>query len=272
MAALWNSVAIFGLFMVDKGETMKMMMGIALAAVLVTGVGTASAAEVGSHALKAGVNVEAGYPSFGHDIIDTRIRDWLEAILADAVRNMTEVVVSPDIDDFTSEVQVGYRLVQASERMATVVFSTYTYPARAAHGLTRIDTLNFDLDDGEMATFEDCFDRPEEALEIMSSNARRLVNENFEKNVSGELADVLADDGWFSEGFAPTRDNFAAFIVEPGGMRIVFQQYQVLPYVFGLPEAFFPLELLASAGPRLEYWGEEGGGSVDDGGESSADK
>lgn len=225
-----------------------------LAALLATTLGTASALEVGNHSLKSGVEVEVTYPSLGHDVADARIRDWLEAILADAMRDMTGVVVSPDIADFTSHIQVGYDTVQASDRVATVIFNTYTYPARAAHGLTRVDTLNFDQDSGELLSFEDCFDKPEKALEIMASHARRLVGESFAER---DLADGLADDdgSWFLDGFTPTRDNYAAFVVEPGGMRIVFQQYQVLPYVFGLPEAFFLLDMLAPAGPRLEYWG-----------------
>ncbi|MCD8140790.1 MAG: RsiV family protein [Planctomycetaceae bacterium] len=62
------------------------------------------------------------------------------------------------------------------------------------------------------------------------------------------------DDLWFAEGFVPTQDNYAALALVPGGVRVVFQQYQVLPYAFGMPSVFFSLDELDPAGPDLALW------------------
>ncbi len=64
----------------------------------------------------------------------------------------------------------------------------------------------------------------------------------------------IADAVLFEDGFGPTRENFRDFVLVPGGVRVIFQEYQILPYVFGLPEAFYSLEMLAPAEPRLEDW------------------
>lgn len=218
----------------------------------------ARAVDVRDNHLKAAITMDIRYPSLGDEDIDANIHDWLEDILDDAIESVNSVAVMPDLDEFNSEIRVGYEVKQASERTITVIFDTYVYPARAAHGTTRVNTMSFDLRTKDMMFLDDYFRDPGKAVEIMAANALPLLNENLKKTMPDKFPDGLdADDGsWFKSGMEPEKDNFSNIVIEPDGVRVIFAQYQVLPYVFGLPEAFYPLETLAPAGPRYEYWGK----------------
>ena len=58
--------------------------------------------------------------------------------------------------------------------------------------------------------------------------------------------DEYTDADWVKEGAAPKAENFEVFTLNRKGVTIHFQQYQVLPYVAGMPDVLIPQSVLKS--------------------------
>ena len=200
-----------------------------------------------------GWKVDADYPVAGIPEIDTELREWLGENIRRNVTDYAGVVIEPDFPEDNWWMGVGYEVSRPSDRAVSYIFTTILSPEKAAHPMTLVDVLSFDAASGKRLAFGDVFARPEAALEIMSRHAQKLAKEKLIKE-HPDTAEYLTDDMWYKEGFEPKQENYAALVLEPGGVRVVFQRYQVLAYVFGNPEAFFPLELFDVAGPNLTYW------------------
>lgn len=198
--------------------------------------------------------LRAAYPALGDEDIDADIANWLEKHLNTLIKEMNDVIVIPDLPAMNSEIGVDYSVSRASNRALSVVFKSYVYPARAAHGTTRAAVVSYDIERKTLLAFEELFGKPDVALEILSREAQNILAGDLKQKKDASSADDLT---WFKDGFAPERDNFENIVLEPYGIRVIFQQYQVLPYVYGLPEAFFPLEMLAPAEPNYALWGKE---------------
>lgn len=230
-----------------------------LLALLVAGVCGALPCAAERRQASFGWKLRVAYPEIGHGAVDADLGQWLDSHLNKLARDMGYVALMPDAPEMNSEMDVDYSLSRPSDRAVSVVFQTYVYPARAAHGVTGVDVRSYDLRSGTLLSLEDVFGDPEAALDIMSRGARRILEENIKASSrDGGVPEEDADGDivWFTDGFAPTRENFANLVLEPGGVRAIFQQYQVLPYVYGLPEAFYPLPLLAPASPKAALWGK----------------
>ena len=224
---------------------LAIVLALAVASWAFTGEESASAAY--------GWKVDADYPVAGIQEIDAELREWLGEHIRRNVADFAGVVIEPEFPQDNWWMGVGYEVSRPSDRAVSYIFTTILSPEKAAHPMTLVDVLSFDVASGKRLAFGDVFARPETALEIMSEHAQRLVKERLIKE-HPDTAEYLGDDMWFKEGFEAKLDNFDAFVLEPGGVRVVFQRYQVLAYVFGNPEVFFPLELLEAAGPNLTYW------------------
>lgn len=198
-------------------------------------------------------NVKAEYPVLGIGEIDKAIQEWLGEHIRRNVADSAGVVVDPGFPDGGWTMEIFYAVTRPSDHAVSYAFSTYVMPKGAAHPMAYVDVLSFDVATGEQLTFDKVFARPDAALAIMAEHAPALVRESMTKE-EPETAKYLDNDIWFKDGFEPKASNYAALVLEPGGVRVVFQKYQILPYVFGNPEAFFPLSLLEPAGPNLVYW------------------
>lgn len=205
------------------------------------------------------INMDVEYPVTGQAKVDRIIQDWLEKRLEKTVESFTGVVLDPDIDETSVTLSAGFREVKPSARAVSYIFDVYSYPWRAAHPMSYAHVLNIDLDKREQVKFEDVFAHPKRALKIMAEKAPEAVRKDLAERLPDRFKDGVPgfnELGMFMEGFDAKSDNYAAFSLEPNGVRVIFQLYQVLPYVYGKPEAFFSLEELAEAGPNLGLWGK----------------
>ena len=206
--------------------------------------------------------VDASYPKFGDQAVDSAIAEWLNQSIADimeSVKDGADVAFTEDEASFS--IFIDYQTYSLSDQVLSILFNITTYPSGAAHPMNAIGTLNFFAGGSSPLRLDDLFSDPGRALEIMSDNAKPLISEYIATEGIGlseeEIAEII-DNDWFSEGSAPTRDNFAALSLAHDGVRVHFQQYQVLPYVFGSPEFVVPLGKLAPAGPNPKVWLQAG--------------
>lgn len=199
--------------------------------------------------------VEAAFPKLGHPIIDKKIQDWAEKNVADRM-NEAKDLATADYEDGAWEYWLTYTKSEPSPAAVSVSFEGYTYPKGAAHPSGTMTVLSFATDTGEELGIGDLFQNPDKALEIFSQNAKRLLTDTLRKSAPDAFPAKADLDSlvWFNEGFKPVPENYKCLELAPEGVRVVFQQYQVLPYAFGMPVAVFPLDLLAPAGPSAKIW------------------
>ena len=202
--------------------------------------------------------VEAEYPRFGDEKVDEAVQEWLNKHIEDTIADAKDYVdVSFTEEEAYFNVGVTYETFRPSDEAVSILFIVFSYSSRAAHPSARAEALNFLIGNPSPLGLDDLFAEPLKALEIMSDSAKSLVREYLVANIDDisekEMAEIL-DDGWFEEGSAPTRDNYLTLVLDPRGVKVRFQQYQVLPYIFGMPEFLVTLDKLAPAGPNEEVW------------------
>ncbi len=192
--------------------------------------------------------MEANFPRFGNEKIDSNIRSWMAELIPSAQNDLTGFGTT-GLEEGWFEMGIDYAVVSPSEQVRSVKFTIFYSPFGAAHPSTSVAVRNYHLATGERLRLRDIFANPGLAVQIMANHAQDiLMDENS----------VLEDSTWFNEGFLPKEENYAALGLEADGVRIYFQQYQVLPYAYGMPEALIPLELLAPAGPNPRIWPQSG--------------
>ena len=60
------------------------------------------------------------------------------------------------------------------------------------------------------------------------------------------VADGLPEEAVWLSGAEPGSDNYTAWFAGADGLHILFQQYQVAPYAYGIPEVTIPWNKLKS--------------------------
>lgn len=218
---------------------------------------TGTAAETGGDGEKRTVRliweIEAAYPEMPNEAADKTLRDWLAASLDELMTAHQGVMVDPEYPEERLTVSGDYETASPSNGAASVVYSFVSYVKGAAHPMTVIETANIDLESGTLLESKDLFADAEMALEIFAAHAKGFVEESLREQAP-DFGIADGDIPWFDDGFAKEWDNYSCLALEPGGVRVIFQRYQILPYVFGNQEAFFPLSLLEPAGPNKKIW------------------
>lgn len=216
--------------------------------------GEADAVRTGK--LEHQVTLDVEYPITGQAKVDRLIQHWLEKKLEDTLESFAGVGLDPDVTESRVTLSVSYQESKPSERAASYIFDVFSYPFRAAHPMSHVYVLNIDLDRRERLDFDDIFAHPNRALKIMADKAPEAVRKDLAERLSGQVTEEELSTALFMEGFDPKTSNYKTLSLEPDGVRITFQLYQVAPYVYGKPEAFISLDELEAAGPRLGLWGK----------------
>ncbi|GHS90675.1 hypothetical protein FACS1894107_02330 [Planctomycetales bacterium] len=201
--------------------------------------------------------VRTAFPATGVAAVDAQVSAFLKNFLAGQIAASGEVFAP-----YNATLTVVGKLTRPSSRAVSVVLLMDNYEQSAAHPshLTRV--LNYEAS-GAALPFNKIFGKPENALTIFARLAPDLALEQLKKIVAddGALAQPDAADlqemlTGFQDGFAATAENYAAVGLEPTGVRLYFQEYQIAPYSFGMPTVLIPLADLADAEPNLALWGK----------------
>lgn len=223
-----------------------------------------------SSANQAGIHIN--YPSFGHRNVDSDIRAWVETIAATFQTHLdTDVLASsvaqenPDLDinrflqddDLNSEEAAKhmaednkfelwgtYTVSRPSDAAVSITYELWNYTN--GNGNLDIITLNYNLLNGQRLNFVDIFEKPDLALQLMSSWSRNKLNGRLGEGSRGAM---------LRSGTEPLLDNFSSLTLTPEGLRINFQPWQVAPWAAGIQKVDMPLEELLEAEPLLNLWG-----------------
>lgn len=203
-------------------------------------------------------NITARYPEFGNAPLDSNIQAWLNKHIADNVTVQDLAGAPEDLRD-SVRMDYDYTVTRPSPKVVSIAYKAMINPRHAAHPSTRVHVLNYATADGRMLTLNQLFRDPDMALDILSKRSQALIDQELRaqypdafKLANGQARDRHPDI--FPKGFDPKRENFGSLGLESQGVRVYLQQYQILPYYYGLKEVLVPLADLAPAGPSTEVW------------------
>jgi hypothetical protein len=113
-----------------------------------------------------------------------------------------------------------------------------TYFSGAAHPIAVSDTYNIDINTGADLGLIDIFDTSTKYLDKISEYSTASLKKQLAE--AQGLAEDSKDLVFFPEGADSNPENFSTFLIEEDGIRFIFGQYQVAPYVAGEQEVLIP--------------------------------
>jgi len=120
----------------------------------------------------------------------------------------------------------GWYEVKSNERgILSLTLGNYTFPYPAAHGLTIIKSLNFDLESGTNHSLESLFKKGSNYVQVLSEQIRKQIKER-EIPVLNEFKQISPDQDYY---------------IADRCLVLYFQLYDITPYAYGFP--FFPISV-----------------------------
>ena len=187
-----------------------------------TSTGAAQMTMQAIHEDTAVYTINAKYPQFGIPAVDTAIKADLDQALTEFrayPANPPDSAVAKN--EFNSDVGAAY--VGPDLVSVSLEISEYT---GGAHPNTVYDGINVDLTSGKRLTLDD-------ALSLIGQTLQQVASSS-EAQLKPALGDAM-----FEEGFAPTPDDYATFLIDKDHVTFIFQNYQVAPYAAGPQQAVF---------------------------------
>ncbi len=130
-----------------------------------------------------------------------------------------------------------------SDDLLVLDFRFDSYVALAAHPNSNTRTLNFLL--RPCATpleLYDLFDPSSGYLEFISQYCVTDLHSQLPESLKAEHGETK--DSWILQGASPRHHNFEKFLITKGGLRVIFDPYQVSSHAEGRREVFIPSSAL----------------------------
>jgi hypothetical protein len=136
----------------------------------------------------------------------------------------------PEDVDYTFD--LGYEIGTAGPAIISVDVGVETYTG-GAHGAHWSTPLNFDMRSGKTMKLANLF-KP-------GSGYIKLISDICISDLKKQMKDS-ADYEWIGNGAGPKEENFKSWVVTAEGLKFIFDEYQVGPYVAGAFEVVVPYE------------------------------
>lgn len=160
--------------------------------------------------------------------VDRMRNQQLQQLINQSILHQAQGLISLQVGNMPSTVveMLGYYEIKNNQRQVlSLTQSNYTYHDRAAHGMTYIRSLTFDLKRGRRCDLKDLFKPGSDYVNRLST----LVSEQIkERNI-----DLLSEFTTIS----PNQE----FYIADKTLVLYFQLYDLTPYVFGFP--MFPISV-----------------------------
>lgn len=152
----------------------------------------------------------------------------LERLINHSIVDQTNKLIQQQVGEMPTTVDqmIGsYELKNNQRQVLSVSLSNYTYHQQAAHGMTYIKSLTFDLQAEKVCTLKDLFKPGSDYVKRLSALIHLQIKERD--------IQLLNDFKLIS----PNQD----FYIADKALVIYFQLYDITPYVFGFP--MFPISV-----------------------------
>ncbi|SHG65365.1 DUF3298 and DUF4163 domain-containing protein [Ornithinibacillus halophilus] len=149
-------------------------------------------------------------------VINKKIIDESQALIDIQVSDSPQTVV---------EMLGTFEIKNNQQNVLSLSLTNYTYHHQAAHGMTYIKSLNFDLEKEKLINLEDLFKPNSNYIERISA----IIQQQIEQRDLPLIND-------FTE-ISPNQD----FYLADKTLVIYFQLYDLVPYAYGFP--MFPISV-----------------------------
>lgn len=152
----------------------------------------------------------------------------LEKMINRTITHQTEQLIHQQTANLPSPVEEmmgAYEIKNNQRRVLSLSLSNYTYQYHAAHGMTYIKSLTFDLKKGKLCTLKDLFKTGSDYVERLSAMIRTQIQRRNIQLLNGPVR------------IRPDQDYYIA----DKSLVIYFQLYEITPYAFGFP--MFPISV-----------------------------
>jgi hypothetical protein len=137
-----------------------------------------------------------------------------------------------------------YTVIQSNSKYISFLLNYGAFTG-GAHGYEVKKSYNYDLENSCEIKLADMYKNNPDYLEKLSEISRKTLKEQYAvvSDEERENSDPLAIESYLENinssidsGTEPLEDNFNIFTFTKDGIKIYFAQYQVGPYVMGMPE------------------------------------
>jgi hypothetical protein len=173
--------------------------------------------------ISSGVNKKVIYPQ-----VAKLQNQGLERYMNQAIVHQTQELINMATGDMPSTVveMLGYYEIKNNQRdVLCLTLSNYSYHDKAAHGMTYLKSLTFDLRKQRLCELKDLFKPGSDYANRLSS----IIHEQIKQRDIGLI-----------ESFTVIKPNQDYYIADKV-LVIYFQLYEITPYAFGFP--MFPISL-----------------------------
>jgi hypothetical protein len=200
-------------------------------------------------------SITAGYP---------QLRGHLTAVVAAKINAAIASMIMPDIAglkqnaaddaawvaknpseaaqlplDQSNFLGIDYEIPYLTNDLISVRMWFDTYSAGAAHGMSFTRVLNVRLSDGSVIDTESLFTDGKQGLQWLSQYCAADLRRQY-----GSDYDALKS--FVDDGTAPVAENFTSVSLEPDGLVVSFDPYQVGPYAAGPREVRISVDKVQS--------------------------
>lgn len=132
------------------------------------------------------------------------------------------------VEDLTKTFTGNYKIRVNKNGVLSLSVEMYSYAEGAAHGLTVVKSLTFDLKTGRVYRLRDLF--------RLNSNYRAIISDFIKQEIKAKDVPLIAPFTVISED--------EDFYLTENALVIYFQLYEYTPYAFGIPEFAIPYRAL----------------------------
>ncbi|OGT36085.1 MAG: hypothetical protein A3F11_05595 [Gammaproteobacteria bacterium RIFCSPHIGHO2_12_FULL_37_14] len=166
-------------------------------------------------------------------IIQEEIADYKKRS-ADLLPSRNNLPKSVSANESTLDIDFDSSIVNTNGNpIISIRFSVEGYIAGMAHPYHHHRVLNFDLENGQPLELNDIFKSDSAYLNVLAHFSNTALSKRFK-----ELGDAVA------KGTAPVLQNYKNWNVNPSGLLITFDEYQVAPYYYGTQTVLIPYSQL----------------------------
>lgn len=145
------------------------------------------------------------------------------------ILNLVEELINSQLEEDAIVEITGSYLVRLNKKsLLSICFEVYSYREMAAHGLTVVKSLTFDLNSGRVYQLDDFFWPDSGYIQYISNQIKNQIIEEDIPLIADFNSIDEDQDYYLSERF----------------LIIYFQLYEYTPYVYGIPQFHISLEEL----------------------------
>lgn len=144
-----------------------------------------------------------------------------------------DITAKPATDEDKWPFMADFTVAQSNDSYISFV-EEYSGFSGGAHGYANKVSFAYDVKNNKILTLKDLFPNNPEYLKTVSEASRADLKKQYVVMNDGEDTGTLVS--MIEDGTQPKEENFSVFTFTPTTIRLYFGQYQVGPYVLGMPE------------------------------------